>query len=100
GTSIAAAALPRASATIGIKFCAAKPPKLPSVEIAPIPAAARSPDRKREGSDQKQGRSSEIQGVPTIMATSRIQFSGTTVLRKKAVTPMQARPAMATTTDL
>src|SRR6202008_3468883 len=43
GTSMAAARLPPVWAASGIRFCAAKPPKLPSIEIAPMPAAARSP---------------------------------------------------------
>src|ERR1043166_5687876 len=55
GTSMAATADPPPLAAHGIRFCAATPPKFPSIEMAPIPAAARAPDRNREGRDQTHG---------------------------------------------
>ena len=48
--------------------------------MAAIPVAALAPLRNRDGKVQKLGSSSEIQGVPTAIATRRTQFALTIVL--------------------
>src|SRR3954463_6633139 len=68
GTSMAASALPLQCATHGIRFCARKPPRLPSVVIAAMAAAAWAPLKICDGRYQKQGNISEMHGVPTTKA--------------------------------
>src|SRR5689334_23892780 len=55
GTSIGAIWLCAVLPTYGIRFCPAKPPRLPIALIAATLAAARAPEKKRGGSDQKHG---------------------------------------------
>src|SRR5262249_55486354 len=54
GTIIAASALPDQCATQGITFCDRKPPRLPSVVIAAMAAAAWAPLKICDGRYQKQ----------------------------------------------
>ena len=68
GTIMAASALPDQCATQGIRFCDRKPPRLPSVVMAAMAAAAWAPLKIWDGKYQKQGNISEMQGVPSTKA--------------------------------
>jgi hypothetical protein len=51
------------------------------VLIVAIAVAARVPEKNSDGKNHKHGNSREMHGVPIDIATSRIQFSGTVVLK-------------------
>jgi len=76
-------------------FCAMKPPRLPSVLMAPMAVAACAPEKRRDGSDQKHGSSSDMHGLPIAMPRKRIQFSPTSVLARNASKPVNAMMPMA-----
>ncbi len=98
GTSIGAPALPAALPTYGIRFCAKNPPRLPIELIAAMLAAARAPEKKRGGSDQKHGYSSGMHAPPSTSAAKRRGRPGSARLSAKPATPTPATAATALST--
>src|SRR5579864_1078472 len=95
GISIGARTLPLACLTAGTRFCAMKPPMLPSELIAAIPAAARTPNRNFDGSVQKHGISRYRHGAPKHSATKRSVLVGRKTELRKNSTPSNAETSIA-----
>src|SRR5476649_744209 len=87
GISMGAFVLPLTCRTHGTRFCAIKPPTLPSELIAAIPAAARAPVRNFDGSVQKHGSSKYMHGAPRLNAMKRNVLVGRKTLPRKNITP-------------